>query len=140
MDRSVRWFYSWIPTSLLLKIPENMYSNYSQNLVLKCLGSWAIRFLIKLFTEKMSQLSKKSWSLSSLPDNPFMLIHVWLVTHLSGGKGDSVFEQIDSRTVFQDELSLRTKVPLYISTTTSKLIISIPFLSLGRWTLYYLFK
>ena len=85
---------------------------YSQTSVLDHLGSWTFWFLTKLFPEKMSWLCNKTWGLSSLPDNPFMLIPVWYISRVTD-KGHKVFEQIASQTVFRNKSS-RTEVPLYI--------------------------
>ena len=60
---------------------------------------------------KTSRLSNKLLVLDSQPDNPFTPIPIPSVTHTSGYKGDSVFEQTASQTVFWNELSLRSKVP-----------------------------
>ena len=57
---------------------------------------------------KRSRLSNKT---SVLDLTTFMPIPEWSVTRLSDDKGHLVFEQLTNRTAFQNELSLRTKVP-----------------------------
>lgn len=47
---------------------------YSQTSVPKLPGSQTVRFLTKLFTEKMPRLSNSISDLDSLPNNPFTLI------------------------------------------------------------------
>ena len=65
------------------------------------------------FPETVPWLPNKTSVLDSQPNHPLMLTAVCSVTPLSGDKGDLVFKHTASRTVFQDEVSLRTEVPLY---------------------------
>ena len=92
------------------KCPSQIQSNFGS-----CKSWFSNNALLHqvIHGEKMSRLSNKTSGLYSLPDNPFMLIPVWWSTHLSGNKGHLGFEQITSWTVFWNELSSRTEVPLY---------------------------
>lgn len=57
----------------------------------------------------MPRLSDKTSGLDPLPNNPFTLTPVQPAMRLSGDKGDLVFKQIASQTVFQNELSRELK-------------------------------
>lgn len=84
--------------------------SYNQTSVLECLGSLTILFSTKLFMEKCLGCWK-NLVLDSWPNNLFMLIPVWSVIHCSGDKEDFSFQT----KCCSNELSLRTKVPLYIN-------------------------
>lgn len=94
---------------------EPTEKNYSPTSVLERLGSQTIWFSSKVFTEKMSRCLTKlrvsilcptALSCRCLCD----LSHVSQVTD----KGDSVFKQIPSRTVFQSELSPGSEGVCYV--------------------------
>ena len=86
----------------------------SQTSVLKHFGSWTIWFPTTLFMEKMYCLSNKTLGLDSLPNNPFTLIPVWSVKHVSSDKPRRFrFWKKWFSMGFWNELGSRTKVPLH---------------------------
>ena len=88
-----------------------LVTQHSQISALERLGSQTIWFLTKSFTQKMSGVHQNFRPRFST-NNPLTLKPVWPVTCLSSDKGDWVFQQVASETVFQNDLGSRTEVPM----------------------------